>query len=277
MDPLAIELSGVTKDYASGQRGFRLRALDDVTLQIPRGQIYGLLGPNGSGKSTAIKLTLGLLTPTVGLIRVMGLPAGSMDARRVMGYLPEAPYFYRRLTGRELLGFHGELCGLRGRPLASRIDEVLALVAMDFAASRRLEAYSKGMLQRIGLAQALIHDPQLLILDEPTAGVDPEGTDAMGELILKLKAMGKTVLITSHLLDQIEVVCDRIAILDRGQLLSEGAVADLVNIPSNEPDAYHERSPANRWSSLGRLDRFFLSTIRAHRERERAEVETSVG
>jgi len=227
----AIEFSSVTKDYESGWRGFKLRALDRLTLNIPRGQIFGLLGPNGSGKSTAIKLALGLIRPAVGQVRVFGVLAGTREARSAIGYLPEAPDFYRYLSGRELLEFHGQLCGWRRARLDSRIADLLELVGMEFAADRRVGSYSKGMLQRIGLAQALIHDPALLILDEPTAGVDPEGAEEMGQLILALKALGKTILITSHLLDQMEEICDRVAILDRGELLCEGSVTEFVEAP----------------------------------------------
>jgi ABC-2 type transport system ATP-binding protein len=151
-----------------------------------------------------------------------------VEARLDVGYLPESPYFYRHLTGRELVQFYGRICGLGGATLKPRVAEVIAWVGLTDAADRRVGTYSKGMLQRIGLAQALVHDPRLVILDEPTAGVDPVGAAAISELILKLKAQGKTVLITSHLLAQIEDICDRVAILDRGRLLLEGAVRDLV-------------------------------------------------
>lgn len=225
---LALELRDVVKDFAVGLRGVKLRAVDHLTLRVPAGQVYGLLGPNGSGKSTTIKLLLGLLQPSAGECTVFGVPSARVEARRDVGYLPEAPYFYRHLTGRELVRFCAQLCGLAGAPLAARVEDVLALVDMAGAADRRVGTYSKGMLQRIGLAQALVHDPRLLILDEPTAGVDPVGSAAIAALILQLKAQGKTVLITSHLLGQIEDLCDRVAILDRGRLILEGAVPDLV-------------------------------------------------
>lgn len=224
----AIELRGLVKDFSVGLRGVRLRAVDHLDLRVEAGQVYGLLGPNGSGKSTTIKLLLGLLAPSAGACAIFGVASGRVEARRDVGYLPEAPYFYRHLTGRELVRFYGRMCGLGGAQLEARIGAVLAIVGMEAAADRRVGTYSKGMLQRIGLAQALVHDPRLLILDEPTAGVDPVGSAAITELILQLKARGKTVLITSHLLGQIEDVCDRVAILDRGKLILEGAVAQLV-------------------------------------------------
>ena len=224
----ALEVRGLVKDFSVGLRGVKLRAVDQLTLRIAPGQVYGLLGPNGSGKSTTIKLILGLLEPTAGECRVFGVPSGRVEARRDVGYLPEAPYFYRHLTGRELVRFYARMCGLSGGMLAARVDEMLALVGLTGAAARRIGTYSKGMLQRIGLAQALVHDPRLLILDEPTAGVDPVGSAEISELILRLKAQGKTVLITSHLLGQIEEICDRVAILDHGRLILEGAVPELV-------------------------------------------------
>jgi ABC-2 type transport system ATP-binding protein len=224
----AIELRGLVKDFSVGLRGVKLRAVDHLDLRVEPGQVYGLLGPNGSGKSTTIKMLLGLLEPTAGECRVFGVPGARVEARRNVGYLPESPYFYRHLTGRELVRFYGRMCGVDARALPVRIDETLAVVGMSEAANRRVGTYSKGMLQRIGLAQALVHDPRLLILDEPTAGVDPVGSAAISELILKLKGQGKTVLITSHLLGQIEDICDRVAILDRGRLILEGAVQELI-------------------------------------------------
>ena len=224
----AVEVRGVTKDFAVGLRGLKLRAVDHLDLRVAAGQVYGLLGPNGSGKSTTIKLLLGLLEPTAGECRIFGISSARVEARRDVGYLPESPYFHRHLTGRELVRFYARMCGPGGAGLESRVSDVLATVGLFEAAARRVGTYSKGMLQRVGLAQALVHDPRLLILDEPTAGVDPIGSAAISELILKLKQQGKTILITSHLLGQIEDICDRVAILDRGKLILEGAVQELV-------------------------------------------------
>lgn len=226
--PAAVEVRGLTKDFAVGLRGVKLRAVDHLDLTVKPGEIYGLLGPNGSGKSTTIKVLLGLVEPTAGEGRIFGVSSGRVESRRDVGYLPESPYFYRHLSGTELVRFYARLCGLRGAGLTRRVAEVLALVGLADASERRVATYSKGMLQRLGLAQALVHDPRLLILDEPTAGVDPVGAAAISELILALKRQGKTVLITSHLLGQIEDICDRVAILDRGRLIVEGAVRDLV-------------------------------------------------
>jgi ABC-2 type transport system ATP-binding protein len=279
----AIELRGLVKDFAVGLRGVKLRAVDHLDLRVEPGQVYGLLGPNGSGKSTTIKLLLGLLAPSAGACAIFGVPSGRVEARRDVGYLPEAPYFYRHLTGRELVRFYGKMCGLGGAALEARLAETLGIVGMSEAADRRVGTYSKGMLQRIGLAQALVHDPRLLILDEPTAGVDPVGSAAIAELILQLKARGKTVLITSHLLGQIEDVCDRVAILDRGKLILEGAVADLVG-RSDRQALVIETLPAGELAELrawlaargrklesvettrARLDRIFLERVGGKKE-----------
>lgn len=274
----AIELRGLVKDFAVGLRGLKLRAVDHLGLRVEPGQVYGLLGPNGSGKSTTIKIILGLLEPTAGACEVFGVPAGRVEARLAVGYLPESPYFYRHLTGRELVGFYGRICGLAGATLPVRVAEVIAWVGLTEAADRRIGTYSKGMLQRIGLAQALVHDPRLVILDEPTAGVDPVGAAAISALILMLKAQGKTVLISSHLLAQIEDICDRVAILDRGQLILEGAVRDLVGVADRQALVVEKLAPgeledlrawlAARGRTLesvepprARLDRIFLDQV----------------
>lgn len=224
----AIQITGLTKDFALNLRGIKLRAVDNLTLNVPQGEVFGLLGPNGSGKSTTIKIILGLLDPTVGECKVFGVPSGRVDSRLNVGYLPEAPYFYRYLSGEELVRFYGRICGVPKKVLKDRVREVIDWVGLSGASHRRVGTYSKGMLQRIGLAQALVHDPRLIILDEPTAGVDPVGSAEISELILKLKTQGKTVLITSHLLAQIEDICDRVAILDHGKLILEGNVGDLI-------------------------------------------------
>ena len=223
----AIELCDVFKDFYIGLRGVRLRAVDNVRLSIPAGEIFGLLGPNGSGKSTTIKIILGLLEPTYGECAIFGVSSRIAEARRSLGYLPESPDFYPHLSGTELITFYAQMCGLVGASLGHRVKESIALVGLSHAASRRVGSYSKGMLQRIGLAQAIVHDPALLILDEPTAWVDPLATEQIGELLLNLKRAGKTILITSHLLGEVEDWCDRVAIMDRGRVIVEGRLSEL--------------------------------------------------
>ena len=228
MSTSAICIQNLTKDFAIGMRGKKLRAVDDLCLEVGDNEIFGLLGPNGSGKSTTIKIILGLLEASKGTCEIYGRPSKFVDARRSVGFLPEAPYFYRYLTGRELVRYYARICMVSRVKIDPAVDSVIKLVGMTEAADRRVGTYSKGMLQRIGLAQSLVHDPQLVILDEPTAGVDPLGSTAIAEIVRELKRRGKTVLLSSHLLAQIEGLCDRVAILHRGKLVREGRIDDLV-------------------------------------------------
>jgi len=226
--PFAVETIGLTKRYPLAWKRKIVLALDHLHLQIRPGEVFGLLGPNGSGKSTTLKLLLGLVIPSEGEARVFGLAPESLEARRRVGFLPENPYFYGFLNGDETLRFYGKLCGVTGAKLEKRIDELIDLVGLQNGRERPLRSYSKGMLQRIGLAQALIHDPDLLFLDEPTAGVDPLGSIQIRDLILRLKKMGKTVIFSSHLLEQVQEVADRIAIFSLGKKILEGSVEELL-------------------------------------------------
>jgi ABC-2 type transport system ATP-binding protein len=226
--PFAAETLGLTKRYPLTWKRKVLVALDQLNLQVRQGEVFGLLGPNGSGKSTTIKLLLGLIVPSEGEARIFGLPPDSLDARKRVGFLPENPYFYAFLNGDETLRFFGKLCGVTGSKLDKRIDELIDLVGLQNGRERPLRSYSKGMLQRIGLAQALIHDPDLLFLDEPTAGVDPLGSSQIRDLILKLKKMGKTVIFSSHLLEQVQEVADRVAIFSLGKKVLEGSLDSLL-------------------------------------------------
>jgi ABC-2 type transport system ATP-binding protein len=224
----AVETAGLTKRYPMAWKRKVLVALDHLDLKIAAGEVFGLLGPNGSGKSTTLKLLLGLIIPSEGEAQVFGLPPKSLEARKRVGFLPENPYFYAFLNGDETLRFYGKLCGVTGARLEKRIEELIDLVGLQNGRERPLRSYSKGMLQRIGLAQALIHDPDLLFLDEPTAGVDPLGSSQIRDLILKLKAMGKTVIFSSHLLDQVQEVADRVAIFSLGKKVLEGSIDELL-------------------------------------------------
>lgn len=224
----AVEIRKLTKDFPLGESGKRLRAVDSLTLDIEEGEIFGLLGPNGSGKSTTIKALLGLLEPSEGECRLYGVDCRSIEARRHVGYLPEAPFFQRFLTGTELLVYFGKLCGLRRAEAKIRAIGLLEKVGLADAGNRRIAGYSKGMLQRIGLAQALIGDPKLIILDEPTAGVDPVGAADIARMITDLKGEGKTVILCSHLLAQVEQVCGRVAILRKGKRVAYGRLDELL-------------------------------------------------
>jgi ABC-2 type transport system ATP-binding protein len=225
---LAVETKGLTKRYPMTWKRKVLVALNHLDLQVHAGEVFGLLGPNGSGKSTTLKLLLGLIRPSEGEARIFGLPTHSLEARNRIGFLPENPYFYSFLNGDETLRFFGKLCGVTGAKLDRRIEELIDLVGLQNGRERPLRSYSKGMLQRIGLAQALIHDPDLLFLDEPTAGVDPLGSTQIRDLILKLKQMGKTVIFSSHLLEQVQEVADRVAIFSLGRKVLEGSIDELL-------------------------------------------------
>lgn len=230
MNDPAIKIARLTKIYPVPFRRERVVAVKDLSLEVAPGQVYGLLGPNGSGKSTTMKIVLGLVPPTSGRTEIFGRPSTSVESREDVGFLPENPYFYKYLTGEETLHFYGKLCGLRGKKLRDRTGELLATVRLEHARDRRLGGYSKGMLQRIGLAQAMIQEPRLLVLDEPTAGVDPAGSREIRDLILGFKERGITVLLCSHLLEQVQEICDRIGILNHGELIREGALHELIAI-----------------------------------------------
>lgn len=226
----AISIRNLTKVFPVPFRRERVMAVRDLTLDVQPGQVYGLLGPNGSGKSTTMKIVLGLVAPTQGSTSIFGCDSSQVQSREQVGFLPENPYFYKYLTGQETLHFYGKLCGLRGSALREKAAELLNLVGLENARDRRLGGYSKGMLQRIGLAQALIQSPRLLVLDEPTAGVDPAGSREIRDLILDCKRRGITVLLCSHLLGQVQEICDRIGILHQGTLVREGRLEDLISI-----------------------------------------------
>lgn len=228
----AVSVRNLTKVYPIPFRQRSVVAIRDLNLEVETGQVYGLFGPNGSGKSTTLKIILGLISPTRGTAQVFGCDTAEVASRAMVGFLPENPYFYKYLTGAETLRFFGRLSGLNGTILSRRINHLLNLVGLTEAGDRRLRTYSKGMLQRIGLAQALVHDPQLLVLDEPTAGVDPAGSRQICELILQLKARGITILLSSHLLAQAEEICDRVGILAKGSLIREGFLHDLISQPN---------------------------------------------
>jgi ABC-2 type transport system ATP-binding protein len=226
----AIRVNDLSKIFPTPFRRRRVVALQHLNLEIAPGEIYGLLGPNGSGKSTTLKIILGLIEPTHGSVQVFGRDHSTVAVRRDIGFLPENAYFHKFLTGTETLRFHARLSGLKSDESRSRIVELLETVGLTRAADARLSTYSKGMLQRIGLAQALIHRPKILILDEPTAAVDPAGSRDIQNLIASLKKQGTTILLSSHLLTQVQEVCDRVGILHRGKLMREGRLEDLLAI-----------------------------------------------
>ncbi len=225
-----IRAEGLTKVYSSRFGRQRVVALDGLNLDVLRGEVFGLLGPNGSGKTTTMKLLLGLIFPTAGRAEVLGRKPGDVLTNQRIGFLPEESYFYPFLSADETLDFYGRLFRIPRAERRRRIDALIAQVGLAGARRRAIRGYSKGMSRRIGLAQALINDPDLLILDEPTSGMDPIGTREIKDLILDLKRRGKTVLLSSHLLADVEDVCERIAVLKTGKLELVGAVNDLLTV-----------------------------------------------
>ncbi len=248
----AIRIRNLEKTFPIPLRRRQVVTLRGLSFDIPPGIVYGLLGPNGSGKSTTLKIILGLVTPTSGTTEIFGVPSNQVSSRIDVGFLPENPYFYKFLTGAETISFYGKLCGLSGKPLQKRVKELLDLVGLTEAGDRRIGAYSKGMLQRIGLAQAMVHDPRLLILDEPTAGVDPAGSRQIRDLILQLKERGKTILLTSHLLEQVQEVCDRVGILAKGRLVREGSL-DILTGVSGQTEFLIENATPQLQEEISRL------------------------
>lgn len=223
---IAIRTEGLTKVYY--QEG-EVVALDHLDLEVNEGEIFGFLGPNGAGKTTTIKLLLGLIYATEGSATVLGQPAGDMATRQYLSYLPESPYFYDYLTGGELLDFYGRLFKIPAQERARRADHYMDMVGLGRDKAKQLKQYSKGMLQRIGIAQALLNDPKLLIFDEPTSGLDPVAQQEIRDLIEELGREKRTVFLCSHQLADVEQMCDRIAILNFGKLVRQGKVSDLLS------------------------------------------------
>jgi len=234
-DPnIVIETQNLTKVYSDFWGRSKVRALKGLDIEVRKGEVFGLLGPNGSGKSTTIKLLLGLLFPSSGRATIFGKPTTEVSKNERIGYLPEESYLYRFLTAEETLDFYGRLFDMPSRVRRDRAAQLIEKVGLKWARRRPLKEYSKGMTRRIGLAQALINDPDLVLLDEPTSGLDPLGTREMKDLIIELKEQGKTVVMCSHLLADVQDVCDRIAILYQGELKELGRVDELLEVTNQQ-------------------------------------------
>lgn len=223
-----LEVQGLTKEFRVGFWGTRVRVLSDLNLEVRKGEVFGYLGPNGAGKTTTLKLLVGLLKPTSGRARIFGRDCDDLSIKQRVGFLPENPYFYEYLTGRELLNFYAQLVGLRPAQRRDRIEKLAKLVNLDAALDLPLRKYSKGMLQRVGLAQALLNDPDLVLLDEPMSGLDPIGRREIRDLIIELRNQGKTVFFSSHIIPDVEMLCDRVGILVGGRLVAQGPLDDLL-------------------------------------------------
>jgi ABC-2 type transport system ATP-binding protein len=277
----AIEVNGLVKVFRDFWRRPKVRAVDDISFRVPAGgSVFGLLGPNGSGKSTTIKILLGLLRPTAGSVSVLGCPPDSVQAKRSIGYLPEESYLYRYLTPRETLDFYGRLFGQDPATRRTRTDELLDMVGLAHAANRPVGEFSKGMARRVGLAQALVNNPSLIVLDEPTSGLDPIACRQVKDLILALASRGKTILLTSHLLADVEDVCSELVILHNGRIRAAGLTRELLvrpdrtrlTIPSVPADTL-KRLLASLRDAVGadptvdhpslNLEQFFLDVVHA--------------
>ena len=279
-----IQIRNLTKIYRDFWGRKKVRALNSLSLDVYRGEVFGLLGPNGSGKTTTMKLLLGLLFPTEGDITILGRPATDVSKNEKIGYLPEESYLYRFLNADETLDFYGRLFDIPADERRRRTDELIKEVDIEHARRRQLKEYSKGMTRRIGLAQALINNPDLVLLDEPTSGLDPQGSRFMKDLMLKLKAQGKTVVMSSHLLADVQDVCDRIAILYGGELKELGRVDELlkeqgvtqIRTDKLTPEAIadveavlakHNAKVQSVDHPTNSLEELFLKTIRRSQER----------
>jgi ABC-2 type transport system ATP-binding protein len=224
-----IKIEGLRKEFTTGFLRKKSVAVESLNLSVEEGEIFGFLGPNGAGKTTTIKMLLGLIYPTGGNAWMFGQPVSNVRMRRNVGFLPEQPYFYDYLTAEEFLSFYGGLFDIRQSALTPKIKELLSLVGLEGKDKVQLRKFSKGMLQRIGIAQALINDPKLIILDEPMSGLDPIGRKEIRDIIMHLKEKGKTVFFSSHILPDVEMICDRVGIIGKGKLLKTGKVDDLIH------------------------------------------------
>ncbi|HXJ16485.1 MAG TPA: ABC transporter ATP-binding protein [Candidatus Polarisedimenticolia bacterium] len=241
MSSLAIEIVGLTKDYPVGFWRKRMRrSLDNLTLQVEQGEVFGFLGPNGAGKTTTLKLLMRLIFPTAGTARILGRPIDDVQMHRQIGYLPEQPYFYDYLTAREFLDYYARFSGYDATERRQRVTRFLDRVGLAGAGDVQLRKFSKGMLQRAGIAQAILHDPQVVFLDEPMSGLDPIGRREVRDIILDLKRQGRTVFFSTHILSDAEMLCDRVAVLHLGKLQGVGAPGEIVSIEVHGIEIYFE-------------------------------------
>ena len=246
-----IEIENLTKDFSSGfWKKHPVRALDNLSLEVNQGEIFGFLGPNGAGKSTTLKILMNLLQPTSGSARILGKSVESVSMHQSIGYLPENPYFYDYLTPEELLTYVGKLFGLRAPDLTKKVDTLLESVGLADARKLQLRKFSKGMVQRIGIAQAIINDPEVVFLDEPMSGLDPLGRMDVRKIILDLKARGVTVFFSSHILPDVEAICDRIAILNKGKLQQAGTLDEILKMKIEGHEAILARGSEDMLSFL---------------------------
>lgn len=249
----AIEIQGLEKSYRTGFFKNKLKqGLKPLTLSVEEGEVFGYLGPNGAGKTTTLKLLLGLVFPTAGTARILDRELGDIEVKRQVGFLPEQPYFYDHLTPLELLDYYARLSGVDSSERRRKVDRALARVGMSDSGKTQLRKFSKGMLQRIGIAQAIVHDPKLILLDEPMSGLDPIGRREVRDLVQELNEEGKTIFFSTHILSDAETLCDRVAVLNKGELKGVGVVADLLREESGTVEVvWHGAQAIPALSALG--------------------------
>jgi len=260
----AIDIDGLCKSYRTGFFKTKLKVgLKPLTLAVEEGEIFGCLGPNGAGKTTTLKLLLGLVFPTSGTARILGRPLDDIEVKRHVGYLPEQPYFYDHLTALELLDYYARLSGVDPRVRKRKVGEALSRVGLSDAADTQLRKYSKGMLQRVGIAQAIVHEPRLVLLDEPMSGLDPVGRREVRDLIQQLNEEGKTIFFSTHILSDAETLCDRVAVLHKGELKTVGVVADLLRQRREVEVVFNGAQPISELSSIGAVCHATGDVVRA--------------
>jgi ABC-2 type transport system ATP-binding protein len=246
----AIEIENLTKDYPFGFLHLKKkRSLEDLTMQVEDGEVFGFLGPNGAGKSTTIKLLMSLIFPTAGTARILGKPISDIGMHRDIGYLPEQPYFYDYLTAAELLDYFARFFDLKAADRRERVERMLKKVGLETAKKIQLRKYSKGMLQRVGLAQAILHHPKVVILDEPMSGLDPLGRREVRDIILELKREGRTILFSTHILSDAEMLCDRVGVIVGGKLRGVGAPDEIVGVKAHGMEILFEYAGGGTESS----------------------------
>jgi ABC-2 type transport system ATP-binding protein len=259
-----VRVDDLVKDVRPGFGLRKKRVLDGISFRVREREIFGFIGPNGAGKTTTLKVLMGLIRATSGKASILGHDVSEITFRRQIGFLPEQPYFYDYLTGREILRFYAKLSGVSRGCRERRVTQLLELAGLSADGNTRLRSYSKGMLQRIGVAQALVHDPQVVFLDEPMSGLDPVGRKEVRDIILRLRAEGKTVFMNTHILSDVEMVCDRVAIIVNGRIRYEGAIDEFLDVGEPKADLVFANLPAE---TATRLEERFEARLRGHGDR----------
>ena len=270
MGDVIVHVEDIVKDFRPGFGVRKKRVLHGITFDVREGEIFGFVGPNGAGKTTLLKVLMGLIRPSSGHATILGHDVSETAFRRHVGFQPENTYFYDYLTAREILRFYARLSGVSKSTREGRVDTLLGQVGLSHAADTRLRTYSKGMLQRVGIAQALVHDPSVVFLDEPMSGLDPIGRKDIRDVILRLRSEGKTVFMNTHILHDVEMVCDRVAIIVKGRIVNEGAIDEFLDEGQREVDLVMARLPAE---IPAHLEEVFGARIRGHGERIEVRVD----